>query len=234
MPGFRHYMIVSIIALAVPCSVMAATRIIQILPERLKLSPANRREAVLADLNAILTGPAEPDTIATRPYLSDTGGLCRRDVIKLIYAPAGKRADWNGPLKPNGIRSIVPQYHFLGEEAKQSRESWEKACAQLSGDEVYWAFGDNDDSRAYDALGTLEIAVEAVKKGQEINIDCTDLDKPPKQPNCPSEFVAAAAIINGFSRCDDQPRDCYVFFRTGINSPSVRTGARTNARSPSS
>jgi hypothetical protein len=230
MPGFRLYMAASIVALALPCSAFATFRARPSHPERQKLSPADRREAVLADLETILTGPATPTSMATRPYLSDSEGLCRRDVIDLAYVPAGGRTDEKAPLKPRSISSITPQYHFLGEEGSRNRADWEKACARLSGDKVHWATSYDDDDRAYDALMTLEIAVAAAQKDKGIKIDCTDLGDERERVNCTSEFIAAAAGINSFGKCEDQPDACYAFSSDRYHF-SIRSEWRDNARS---
>jgi hypothetical protein len=217
VPGLRHHLAVSLIALALPCSAIAATHIRPILPERLKLSPAERRKLLLADLNATLTGPTSPTTITTRPYLSSIDGLCRRDVLQLAYIPAGDGTNGHGPLRPRGIDTLSRQYHFLGLEGERTPASmarWQAACAGLSGDKVYWAHGGDDDRRADDALVNLKFATDAVRDHQAIKIDCTDLEGAPKDLNCPSEFTAAAANIGGFIPCDGRPqtRDCYLFF----------------------
>ena len=211
MSGFRLYIAMSIVGLALPCSAFAAFRVRPIHPERQKLSPADRREAVLADLEAILTGPATPTSITTRSYLSRTDGLCRRDLINLDYVPVGRRTDEKAALKPRSIGSVFPEYHLLGEGSTRVRADWEKACAGLSDNKVHWAASDNDDDRAYDALTTLEIAVDAAHRGQGIKIDCADLGDEQKQVNCSSEFFAAAARIVWFGKCYDQPHACYAF-----------------------
>ena len=232
MPGFRHYMAASIIALAVPCSVIAATRPRLIHPERWKMSPADRRDAVLADLNAILTGPAAPDTVATRPYLSYMGGLCRRDVITLAYAPAEGGDAWTAPLKIKGIGGLYPQYRLLGEEGARSRVDWAKACARLSGDKEPWVTGnDVGDNSAYEALTTLGIAVEAARKDQAITFDCTELEDASQKVDCRAEFIAAATAVIGFGSCDDrQAGNCYAFFSQ--QSPfEVRADLSANKRS---
>ncbi|MEP7006995.1 MAG: hypothetical protein ABI810_13500 [Sphingomonas bacterium] len=228
MPGFRLYSAVSIVALAVPCSVFAAR--IPIHPERLKLSPADRREAVLADLETLLTGPATPTSITTRPYLSNVEGLCRRNVIPLAYSIAAGSTHPNAPLKPMSIGPVRSEYHFLGEADTRDRADWEKACARLSGDKVHWAVGEDNDNRAYDALATLESTIDAVRKGQGINIDCTDLNNGQRPVNCLSEFIAAAAGVNSFGTCDDQPDACYAFFSDRYQF-SIRLDPSNNTRS---
>jgi hypothetical protein len=207
-------MAASIIALAVPCSLIAAIRPRPIHPERLKMSPAARREAVLTDLNAILTGPAAPDTVATRPYLSQMGGLCRRDVIRLAYATAEGRDHWTAPLEIKGVDGLYPQYRLLGEEDALSRADWAKACARLSGDKEPWVTGnDVSDNRAYEALTTLGIALEAARKNQAITFDCTELEDASQKVDCRAEFIAAATAVIGFGSCDGrQAYYCHAFF----------------------
>ena len=210
MQGFHRYMAVSLIALALPCSVIAATRNRPVRAERLKLSPADRRAAVLADLTAMLTGPAATDAITTRPYLTYLGGLCRRDVIKIAYAPVGGRTDWDAPLKPQGIRGVYSQYHLLEQTGARRTADLERACARLSSGKAYWATTDGDDHRAHLALTTLEIAVDAARNEDGIKIDCTELDEP--QPlNCMAEFIAEAARIESFYSCPDRLVACYAF-----------------------
>lgn len=199
-PGFRTILPLAALAIATP--VIAAVRHGPVHPERLKSTPAERRDAVFADLREILTGPASTDSIATKPYLSLEWGLCRRDVITISYARTGGSADRNGRLKPQGVRAVYPQYHFIGQDAARSDADWKKSCAQLSGSKVYWAIGKDDDRAAYNALVSLQIAVSAARENKDIKFDCTELNDP--DVDCSAAFLSDSANIKSFSPAKDQ------------------------------
>ena len=204
MKSLRLHTVLPLVALAITAPVIAAVRISPVHPERLKLSPTDRRDAVFADLDEILTGPASTDSIATKPYLSLMQGLCRRDVVSISYARSGGSADRNSQLKPQGIRAVYPQYHFIGEDNARSEADWKRACTQLSGDKVYWALGKDDDRAAYNALVALHIAVSAARDNKEIKFDCTQLSDTSENLNCASEFLSAAEKVRSFDSSQDQ------------------------------
>lgn len=219
MRGFCLGLSLSIIAVAIPDAVSAATRVRLVHPERQKMAPADRHDVVLADLNSILTGPASPTSIATAPYLSSTNGLCRRDVIDLVYAPR-KEGDHDGPLRPAGVR-VFAEYHYLGGEDTGSRDSWQRACERLAATKIYWARSEDD--TAADALATLEQVVADVRKNIRFTIDCTALGDAAVKAGCTSEFLAAAPEISSAYRCPDQAGDCFRFGMGDYEVTMVRT-----------
>jgi len=228
MRVFRPWSTLSIVAVAVLVSVPAnpAVRIPRSHLEvaRQKMSPDARRGEIIADLTAVLGGPGISwNEVATYPYLSKQGGLCRRDVVKLTYMPAGK--DPSGALKPMGMSAVYPQYHFIDEKETRSRADWEKACARLSGNKVYWATGDDDDKFAYNALVLLKIAVADVRKNAGANINCGEPDSNYQGPDsnpldfkCGSPvFLEAASKVLQIRRCDEPRIECYAFSMGGYD-----------------
>lgn len=198
----------------------AATRPRPIHPERQKMSPDARRDAVLADLEDVLTGPAGPAEIATRPYASYEGGLCRRDMVVLSYAVAPGDNAWRAPLKPTGVSRVYTQYHFLGERNERNPAAWAKECAALSGSKAEWVTG-KDDHDARDAFVIRDVAIAAVKAGDPgVTFDCKDpyaepgsaMDQGPDSSipaePCGTGFVAAIAGITGLGTCPDKS-DCF-------------------------
>ena len=97
MRAFCCIAAISLAATTVPGAVLAVVPPEIIHPERMKMSPDDRRDRVLADLEAILSGPASTNSITTAPYRSFRDGLCRRDVIILRY-DREKESDRNSPF----------------------------------------------------------------------------------------------------------------------------------------
>lgn len=211
-------------AIAISGAIHAATRVMPIHPEREKMSETRRRDLVLEDLKSILTGPSSSTTIATEPYASSEEGLCQRDVIQLKYER--KRDDKrDSPVQPIGIRAILAQYHYLGTENGNSwanREAWRKACERLSGQKVYWAFGD-DDHHASFALATLKSTVADVRKNQRFTIDCEELHAQETQTSCADAFLSAAEKVSAISRRVNGKDQEYGFTSTPYQFTIVRT-----------
>lgn len=185
------------------------------------MSPADRRDLVLADLNAVLTGPASPSSIATAPYVSSRNGLCRRDVVALDYARE-KDAKVDSSLKPVGVHILPPEYHFLGYENTGSGDVWQKACERLSGKEVYWARSDSDTNADF-ALAMLEETVADVRKKMSFTIDCKELGNTQIETRCASEFLATAPRVSAAYRCRDGVDQCYRFSFDQYEVTIVRT-----------
>lgn len=211
-------------AIAISGAIHAATRVMPIHPEREKMSETRRRDLVLEDLKSILTGPSSPTTIATEPYASSKAGLCQRDVIQLKYER--KRDDKSdGPVQPVGIGAISVQYHYLGTENGNgwaNRKAWRKACEGLSGQMIYWAFGD-DDHHASFALATLGSTVADVRKNQRFTIDCKELHAQKIKTSCVDAFLSAAEKISAISRRVSGKDQEYGFTSTPYQFTIVRT-----------
>ncbi len=176
---------------------------------REKMSPAARGEAITADLAAI-TGPGISwYEIATKPYLSSIGGLCRRDVIVLSY-----RND-----KPVGISSFYPQYVYLGLKDARSEDEWRRACTRLSGDKASWVTGPSNpsysgsDQQIADAFWRLAITIEAVRKNPNLKVECTDEDgKPVTDLDCRAEFLNASSNISQIAPCYKPQGYCHGYW----------------------
>lgn len=210
-------------ASAIPMSAVthAGTRAVPDHPERDNMSETRKRELVLDDLRSILTGPASSTTITTEPYASSEEGLCQRDVIQLKYAR--KRDDRpDSPVYPIGIRAISAQYHFLDWPDKRNWPSWQKACAKLSGQKIYWAFGDDDHYASF-ALGTLKSTVADVREGQRFTIDCEELNAPESRTSCVDTFLSAAEQVSAISRRVKGIDDEYGFTSARYQFTIVRT-----------
>lgn len=195
-------------AIGISGAIHAGTRIVPIHPERADMSETQRRDLVLGDLNAILTGPSSPTTIATAPYASWESGLCRRDVLQLKYERI--KDDRNSPHVPLGIQAVRVQYHFLGWEKDKSRERRQKQCEKLAGKNLNWAFGD-DDHFSVGALATLRIAEADVRAKQRFTIDCDELTDDAAKAACADAFLSAASKISEIWRCPDRRDGCYGF-----------------------
>lgn len=158
----------AVAAVAMPAVIYAGTRIRPIHPERLNLSPAARRDEVLADLNSLLSGPATPTTIATRAYPSDELRLCRRDVIGVSYVAKDAQA----PFKPEGISGVGVQYYFLGEHPPEELAARRKLCASHSDTDQQWFSSYEGHHFTADALTVLPIAIDDVRSGREVALSC--------------------------------------------------------------
>jgi hypothetical protein len=200
------------VLMLIPFGTQAGTRIVPTHPERDKLSETRKRELVLGDLESILAGPASSTTVTTQPYASSEEGLCQRDVIQLKYAAKGDDRP-NRPVVPIGVRAVLVQYHFLDWADNRSWASWQKACAKLSGQKIYWAFGD-DDHYAASALGALKSTVADVRKGQRYTISCGELDRPKSGTSCVDIFLSAAEQISAISKPARDIGDVYAFTST--------------------
>ncbi|KTE32257.1 MULTISPECIES: hypothetical protein [unclassified Sphingopyxis] len=192
-------------AIGLSGAIHAGTRIVPIHPERADMPETQRRDLVLGDLDAILTGPTSPTTIATAPYASWMEGLCRRDVLQLKYSR--ERAS---PVRPVGIQAVRVQYHFLGREEGQSPERRQKECEKLAGKKLSWAFGD-DDNFAVGALTTIKTAEADVRAKRRSTIDCDALTDQAIEAACADAFLSAASKISEIWRCPDQRDGCYGF-----------------------
>jgi hypothetical protein len=219
---FRLGSAISIIAVAIPAVTAAGTRIRPIHEERLKLSPADRQALVLEDLGSILKGPASTSGIATKPYLSRELGLCRRDVIQLSYAVS--RSNNAVQYTPEGVGSVVVQYHYLGPGQSRSLTDWQKACSRLSGVDEYWASSAEGDNYLSFALSVLDQAVADVRTRAGVTLQCED-----EGVDCAAEFLAAAPNVSSVWRCTDRPLDCYQY-ETGNWDVTIAVEYRNNIR----
>jgi hypothetical protein len=182
MRTLRFRLALALVALALPAVVFAGTRIREILEERLKLSPAVRRALVVGDLNSILTGPASPTSIATKPYASDEAGLCRRDQIELLYVRSGERGD--GPYKPVGVSGVAREYQYIGTFPTRSAAKLRRDCARLSGLDTNWISSSEGDQFVSFALSSLEQAINDVRARAEVTFDCRDVSVACETPDC--------------------------------------------------
>jgi len=192
-------------------AVHASQRIIPAHPERKNMPEARKRDLVLDDLKSILAGAISPTSIATKPYASTTEGLCRRDVVQLNYYRMTGENVRNGQVKPIGV-SVTTQFHFLGYRGEKSWAGWQDACGRLSGEQIYWAFGDGDSYASF-ALARLTQTVSDVRQNQRFTIDCADLIV--KRQDCVTEFLSASSHVTKILRCLDirsQDNQCYRFY----------------------
>lgn len=213
--------LLAVTAIQMSAVTYAGTRVAPPHPERDNMSEARKRELVLDDLRSILTGPASSTTITTEPYASSEAGLCQRDVIQLKYARQSDDRP-NSPVYPLGIRAISVQYHFLDWPDDGSWTSWQKACARLSDQKIYWAFGD-DDHHASFALGALKSTVADVRKGQRFTLDCEELNALASKTSCLDVFLSAAEKISSISRRVKGRDNEYGFTSTPYKFTIVRT-----------
>jgi hypothetical protein len=198
----------------------AATAPRPIHPEREKMSEARKHDLILGDLQSILTGPASPTTIATAPYASTVDGLCQRDLIQLKYASkSDDRVDTR--VHPIGVRVTV-QYHYLGGTNDRRWSRQQKACEQLAGKKIYWAFA-ADDYSAAGALATLGSTLDDVRENRRFTIDCSELDAREIEIGCAQRFLSTAAQVSAISRRYDRRDSQYDF----TSSPYQFTIART-------
>lgn len=195
-------------AIGLSGAIHAGTRIVPIHPERADMPETQRRDLVLGDLDAILTGPSSPTTIATAPYASWEPGLCRRDVLQLKYERI--EDDRNSPRVALGIQTVRVQYHFLGWEKDKSRERRQKECEKLAGKELNWAFGDGDNF-SVGALATLKTAEADVRAKRRFTIDCDALTDKAIKAACADAFLSAASKISEIWRCPDRRDGCHGF-----------------------
>lgn len=197
---------------AVATVTFAAQRMETVHPERERMSASSRREAVLDDLDILLTGPATPTSIATGPYLANNG-LCQRDVIELIYGHA-KDGARGTPFKPFGIAGVRKQYHSIGYSGEISESEAKKACRSLDGVKDYWADSDSE-STADNGLIMLKETVAAVRANKAISFDCKPLGSPVTEAQCVSEFLAVADRPYAVFKCSEPPTaaslGCFVF-----------------------
>lgn len=221
---FKRYLILASVIGPMPSIASAAVRYPPIHPERQKMSPADRRDAVMADLESILTSSTTPTSIATKPRLSSEEALCRRDVIQLAYPRTPNNRAW--AAKPDGINGVSPEYHYLGYASDRSWGDWKKACEQLNGDKVAWVTASTDvgDSFVSDALGRLAGVVADVRKNPSVLITCVDIDGAPivdlsgtpldpTNSACPSaaSFADMSSTVSNVRRCMVQGGECYGF-----------------------
>ena len=219
MRAFHFCLALAIVATSIPHVAVSATRIITPHPERAKLSPATRRDLVLADLRAILTGPASPDRIATAPYASYWGDMCRRDVIAISYtiSASDRRLD-----KPLGVRTVSPQYYYFGGQEGRGTVDRDKTCTRLSGDEAGWVEGDDRQNKTHEAFVMLQTAASVLRGESRDKVDCVhpEIDQP--DFNCGAEFLAAIANLSSLGGCYEQG-DCYNYWFDRYEATITRT-----------
>jgi len=200
----RAVLLLSMVAFAVP-AVIAGTRVGIIHEERLKLSPVDRKRLVIQDLSSILTGPASTTGIATQSYPSVEPRLCRRDVIELSYAQAGSGK--NLGYKPQGVKSVGVQYHYLDLSGAQSLADRRKACAGLGRAQNAWVASQDDEHYVSSALTRLAEALADVRTSAHVTLSCED-----KALDCAKQFLTAARQISAAHRCADLSVECYEYF----------------------
>lgn len=150
--------------------------------EALPKQQAERR--VRSDMMSVLkpSGPIESGTFRrlravgfeTRPYGTAYAGICRMDLVSLLYAPLSEKArPEDQPLRPQGIEAW-PLYRVTGpvaspaEEDDEPRDAWRADCVRLKGSDPYardgW-FSAPDLFSAAQGVIVLERAVAAVRAG---------------------------------------------------------------------
>lgn len=218
-------LIPSLLFIAMSGAAIAAVRPEPVHPERKNLPPNLRRDLVIGDLEAILSGPTSPTSITTAPYPSSRDGLCQRDVLSLRYEREEERGG-KSSVRPVGIGWVITEYHFLGFEKIVSRDIWTQKCKNLSGQQVYWARSD-DETTADFALGHLDIAIADARKNEHVTINCDALQDDAIESRCTSEFLDAASQVSSASKCRNQPAgtrsQCYTFDMAKYEVTIVRT-----------
>lgn len=200
------------VGLFVAPAAFAGQRLERIHPERERLSASARREAVLDDLDTLLTGPATPTSIASAPHIANNG-LCQRDVIVLEYRHT-KDSARGGPFKPFGIAAVYKQYHSIGYSSEISESEAQKACRSLDGVRDYWAYSDSERTAGHGLIFLKETAA-AARANNNISFDCKLLGDSVTEARCLSEFLAVANRPESVSDCSERPttirHECFVY-----------------------
>lgn len=212
MRGFALGLALLGLVIDVPAGFATANRIETVHPERYRMSPSARRQAVLDDLATILAGPATPTSIATAPRAANTD-LCERDVITLDYRHA-KEGNPKSLFKPDGVQNVFRQYHLIGYSDELSESEAQKACRSLDRDEDYWASSDSESTARF-GLATLKKVTVAVRTNQGVMFDCNALHDAAIEARCASEFLAVADQPYNVRECSELSHgaghDCFAY-----------------------
>ena len=181
---WRGQLAVLILALSAPG--WAQAQPLQSTHDMSRLKPEAADRTVRRDLLSILSPVKEiiavrsvigDVAVRTRPYGTHFAGLCRRDVLTLLYAPTsnqGRSQDW--PVQPYGVEARA-EFHALRVPAalpngvERSQDAWREDCDRLPGgdDEGWFAAQDADEAVA--AIAVLAAAAERLRAGQ-VKADC--------------------------------------------------------------
>lgn len=208
------------LALILDASAVFATAqaIVPIHHERERMSASARRQAVLDDLNSLLTGTATPTTIATVPRHAGNN-LCERHVISIIYRRANEDNP-KSPFRPIGLSDGYNQYHRLDYSKGLSEHEAQKACRKLDKNKDYWA-SSSSQATASSGLWALERAAGAVRADHGVTLDCTALHDDAMEAGCASTFLDAADRPSSVGRCPEPSqtvqRHCYSYFLGGYD-----------------
>jgi hypothetical protein len=188
--------------------------------------------------------------LVTRSYGTEYEGLCRRDAVRLLYAPSrrGEKPE-NWPIHPYGIEA-TPTFHIVhlpqiatSAEAAQRPLVDQPECVEVDkhwrkradadeeeDDPAEW-FTAPDTFHAIRAGFALEMALAALKAGSLKPEPCPDIERFGR--TCIGDILGAGGLprIYAVTRCPAETGSiCYVIdFRPGT---TVTITARGDEQSP--
>jgi hypothetical protein len=150
--------------------------------QRAALSPGKANRTVQQDLLSVLEpmkqriGSGMFRTLRgihlqTRPFGTEYKGVCRQDMVSLLYAPANEAATPEDmPVQPYSIQA-APVFHIIRLPVADATEQaggglvWQNACNGLDDTNTSW-FGAPDAFHAVQGALVLEQAVQEVRSGK--------------------------------------------------------------------
>jgi hypothetical protein len=161
----------------------------------------------------------------SRPIGTDIGGLCRHDVLTVLYGPSE-----DGPpsrdkaLRPVGVEA-ESAFLIVGslKQANGRQLTGNETCERLSVDDRRWFSAPNSFHAARGAL-LLDAAVQAIESGRLKPKPCPDIFDP-KQSRCDQVILreARADQISSIKPCtSDEEMACYVLDVGGMTELTIK------------
>ena len=192
------------------------------------MSPAQADAHIKGDLAAVL-GPADKRdwprltrllhvTMPTRPYGTPFGGLCRRDLLDLKYAPKSEAGGFSDqPLRPYGIEARA-QFHAmqapLVSTPQQPSMTYVSApsCLSLAQNGAAGWFDAPSTESAAQAVNILGATLDRVKSGTLLPSSC---NISPDLGSCQDKAfkgVSVSSLVQ-FTACEPATESfCYKYF----------------------